>query len=116
MKSYLLDFLEKFSYEEEDKAALVGAYDKIAADKDVYEVFVELLKRYEENMNCDYEAIRESMKEISEKVGVHEYTGQLLLFICLSKKSKEYYKEAGLSDEIWFTTMSDLKYKMVECK
>lgn len=116
IKSYLLDFLEKFSYEEEDKAALVGAYDKIAADKDAYEAFVELLKRYEENMNCDYEAIRESMKEISEKVGVHEYTGQLLLFICLSKKSKEYYKEAGLSDEIWFTTMSDLKYKMVECK
>ena len=71
IKNYLLDFLEKFSYEEEDKAALVGAYDKIVADKEAYKTFVELLKRYEDDMHCDYEAIRESMKELSAKVGVH---------------------------------------------
>lgn len=116
MKKYLLEFVENFSYEEEDKKALAEAYDKIAADTDVYEIFMELLKRYEDDMNCDFEAIREGMKELSAKAELHEYTGQLLLFICLSKQSKEYYKDADLSEEIWFTTMCDLKYKMIECK
>lgn len=116
IKNYLLDFQEMFSYEEEDKAALMDAYDKIATDKDGYEAFTELLKRYEEDMNCDFEAIREAMKEVAVKVGIHEYTGLLLLFICLSKTLKEYYKEAELSEDVWFNTMCDLKYKMIECK
>ena len=116
IKQYLLGFLEEFSYEEEDRAALTAAFEKIAASTELYEEFAELLKRYEEDMNCDFEAIREAMKETSAKAGVHEYTGQLLLFICLSKTMRDYYKKAGLNEEIWFTTVCDLKYKMVECK
>jgi len=56
------------------------------------------------------------MKEISEAVGVHEYTGALLLLICYSRQLKEYYKAAGLSEEIYKATMLDLKYKLMECR
>lgn len=116
IRQYLLDFLKEFSYDKEDNAVLTEAFDKVAADAEVFEVFKRLLKNYEEDINCDFEEIRETMEEISAKAEIHEYTGQLLLFICLSMTLKVYYKEAGLSEELWFNTISDLKYKMVECK
>ena len=116
MEKYFAEFLEEFSYEEEDKAALQEAFDQIAGAVDVYKEFTELLKIYEEDVNCDFNTIRGKMKEIASQAGIHEYTGNLILFICLSKFLKQYYVEAGLNEGIWFTTMSDLKWKMVECK
>lgn len=116
MKTYLKTFLEQFSYLEEDQAELCKAYDKLEASKEVYQEFKGLLKAYDAEMNCDFQSVIEHMTVISSKAGIHEYTGFLILFICLSKSLKRYYEEAGYGEEIWFTTMCDLKWKVEECK
>lgn len=49
-------------------------------------------------------------------VGAEVYTGNLVAFICLSKILRVFYLQNGLSEQLWQTSMQDLKWKMVECK
>lgn len=116
LKQYLAEFMERFEYSMEDRMVIERAFAVLEASGEAYQEFVHFLKVYDENNNCDYQNMRLRMTEIAAKAGIPEYTGFLLLFICLSKSLKRYYQEAGYSEEIWFTTMCDLKYKMNECK
>jgi len=116
MKSYLHDFFETFSYPEEARQVLMQAYLRLEEKEEYHMAFQRLLERYAENMCCDFELLLKEMKELSVCAGIHEYTGSLLLCICLSEKLKEYYKEEGISEQIWFDSMCDLKWKLMECK
>ncbi len=117
MKQYIDKFLDEFSYPEEAGSCLRQAYDGIAARQQLSGEFQKLLNSYKENhQKCDFKQMTAAMKMISAAAGIHEYTGNLLLFLCLSKRLKELYQEAGIEEEIWFTSMMDLKWKLAECK
>lgn len=115
MQEYLQAFFEEFAYPEEAAAALTQAHQKICEDTQSKRNFDAFLKSYEADKNCDLEQILAEMVKLSETVGVHRYTGSLLLFICLSKTLKQYYLSQGLDENIWYTSMCDLKWKMLEC-
>ena len=113
MREYLRDFFEWFDYPQEARGALLDAYDAIAAHEGAR--FSELLSRYEADINSDMNRMIEEAGQISESAGVHEYTGELLLFICMSRTLLEYYRREGIAEEIFYTSMCDLKYKLIEC-
>ena len=116
MKKYLAEFFEMFSYPEEAAAALNGAYEELTADQSRQQQFEALMHCYAADKNCDFKDIFEKIRELSDAAGIHRYTGELLLFICLSKALKQHYLAEGVDEEIWFTSMCDLKYKLVECQ
>ena len=116
LKQYLVEFMEHFEYSKEDCLVIEKAFVTLEASGEAYQEFLQFLKAYDEDMKTDFTSMRLCMKEVSAKAGIHEYTGFLILFICLSKSLKRYYQEAGYSEEIWFTSMCDLKYKLEECK
>lgn len=115
MKGYLVAFFEKFSYPEEAAEVLLQGWEKIMNGLETKEKFEALLARYAADRKSDFQKLLEEMEGISAAAGIHKYTGDLLLPICMSKKLKEYYQEDGLSEEMWFTAMCDLKYKLIEC-
>ena len=115
MKNYLREFLVSFEYPEESHSVLLEAYDRITQNGESKAIFDELLSEYNKSYNVDYTHALENVRRASAIAGVHEYTGDLLLFICYSKKLKEYYIEAGLDLEIYRTSLFDLKYKIIEC-
>lgn len=115
-QAYFKDFFERFSYPEEACSALEGALGKITNNERVYQSFLELIQRYENDMKCDFRSIRARIKEVSAEAGVHEYVGNAVLVICLSKTLLQYYLAAGYDEEFWYTTMYDLKWKTAECK
>lgn len=116
MKEYLHQFFEEFSYPQEAREQLEQTCDRIYSDEILKEDFEKVLKCYEEQMDCDFAALLAQMETISAKAGIHVYTGHMLLLICLSKTLKQYYRTAGVEEEIWHTCMCDLKYKLMECK
>ena len=116
MKKYLLDFMEQFTYLEEARVVLLEAFDTLNKDEESYKVFKELLQRYEDDIRCDWKSMRAHMKEISADTGIHEYVGNTLFVICLSKRMKQHYLDTGLSEDMWYSTMYDLKWKIAECK
>jgi len=133
MRRYIIDFLNEFEYPAEAVGCLLQAYDAICtgtdgdavsddatgrlADKaDTTAVFGKLLDAYKADIHCDFKQLVAEMKGLSEAVGIHEYTGNLLLFICLTRRLKQYYTEAGIDLAIWYTSMLDLKWKNIECQ
>lgn len=53
---------------------------------------------------------------LSEDSGVSRYAVDMLVLLYATEKMAERYKEAGISDEIYFDTISDLRNKLFECK
>ena len=76
----------------------------------------ELLQYYSTDFRCDFQVIIKKVREVSFGADIPVYTGNLVAFICLSKILRVFYLQNGLSEQLWQTSMQDLKWKMVECK
>lgn len=116
MRRYLTDFFKDFGYGAADAAVLLAAYDRVAEDADAAAEWQAMLDIYKADFNCDYKALIARADAVAEKLLLHPYTLDLLLFICLSKHTKALYAARGLDPRIYHNSMLDLKYKLEECK
>ena len=115
MREYVVNFLNDFDYPEEAKKELIEAYDALVADEFCKSELDRLVNLYEENINLDYGVIFKSTPEMEKKCGVHHYKSELIVFILFSKHLKKLYNENNIDESIWFNSMLDLKYKLIEC-
>lgn len=118
MREYLLRFFEEFEYEKADAAMLLSAYGTIVCDGEAARLLGEILSLYEANYKIDFEkeVLNTRAKAIAEETGLHTYTVDLLVFICMSRRLRALYRERELSEEIYRDSMLDLKWKLEECK
>jgi len=116
MREYLVNFFVSFEYEESDAEFLLNVYDRIAGREDTLAVWNEAIRIYERDTNCDFKLIISLAQDVAQRLSIHNYTTELLIFICLSKHLKELYIERGIDPKIFHNTMLDLRYKLDECK
>ena len=116
MIEYVLSFMNELGFDKEAVASLSADIEKIYANEDAKELFAGAVDDYKRDIHSNYTELREAAKRAGEIVGVHAYSAELLLFICFSKHLRELYRLRGISDRIWFDSMSDLKWKLWECK
>lgn len=113
---YLEYFFEFYEYNKDDAAVLTDAYKKTADNREASSILMQAMDMYDKNPDRDFPKILELADEIALKTGIHEYTAELLMCICLSKKAKEVYESKGINMEYFHGNMLDLKYKLEECK
>lgn len=116
LKNYLERFFCEFEYEQDDSDYLSYIYELILNDKDADKCMLDALSLYNDNIECDYDEILKLCGVIAKKINIHEFTIELLMFICMSKRLSEIYNERGIDREIFHNSMLDLKYKLDECK
>ena len=117
MKEYIDGFCVRFGYPEEARAALVAAYDEITEDPELSALFHGGLREYEADRWTSAEPFRALLDELRARSGrPHYYASHLLFFICCSRHLLELYRREGISEEIWFDSMCDLKWKLFECR
>ena len=116
MIEYVLSFMDELGFDKEAVESLSADIEKIYANEDAKALFAGAVDDYEKDIHSNYTELREAAKRAGEIVGVHAYSAELLLFICFSKHLRELYRLRGISDRIWFDSMSDLKWKLWECK
>jgi len=116
MRNYLADFFPRIEIASEDAEHLLSAYNVIASDERAFAVFNEALALYDTDMNCDFKLIVELADKAAEVTGIQEFTAEFIFLAALSRRLKENYAARGLSDELFYHTMLDLKYKLEECK
>lgn len=116
MRDYLLNFLKKQNYTQEDSEYLISCYDKINSDENAKKCLEKAVALYNENINCEYGVIVGLADEAAKIVYVCEYTAELIMFLLFTKKLKERYDEKGISEEIFNATVSDFRYQMQVCK
>ncbi len=115
MKAYLTSFLQECSYEEADVEVLLAAYDRLQQCPQARLAWEKAIAAYG-GTSCDHNAMIALVDEAAMHSGVHEYTADLLLYLCLSKRLRERYRERGIDDGIFVNSMLDLRYKLDECK
>ncbi len=114
-KEHYLAFYKEFSYPEESVLSLQSGYDAFRT-AGIEARFDELVARYEKDMYTDHTQLRADMRILSDSAGVNVCQGDLLLMIALSKPLKGYYEKAGISLDVWHSSMLDLRCKLLECK
>ena len=115
MREYVLKVMQELEFDKEAIDSLYADFVKIYSDENAKKEFDECISAYEENINLDYGWLLSKAEKAGESVGVHKYSGGLLVFLCLSKHLRELYKKEGIDDQIWYDSMLDLKWKLWEC-
>ncbi len=116
MRTYLADFFEEFAYGARDAEYLLRTYDAVMSDTQARDRLDEALRMYDTDTHCDYDRLIALADEAAAVTGIHEYTLELLLFICLSRRLRDIYREQGIDDDLFYRSMLDLRYKLEECK
>ena len=116
MREYLCTFLEEYRYPLDATAVLLDAYDRIAANAEAREAWEGALALYEADCCCDSDTLIGKADEAAERVGIHAYTAELLLFLCLSRHLRTLYCERGICLDYYQKSMEDLRYKLDECR
>ena len=116
MERYLTDFLRSQGYEPEDAAYLLDVYGRITRNPEAQRLWDEALALYDGDANCNYDDIIRRADQAAEMLDFHQYTAELLVFLCLSRRLRERYQERGLDLDIFDRSMADLRYKLEECK
>ena len=111
---YFEYFFNEFDYPEGARKSILEDYSKIVSS-DFLSEFNSIIEEYDKNLNCDFGLLLAKMDEIAKGVEIHQYASNLIFFIALSKRLKEYYISRGISLDIYKDSVLDLKYKMLKC-
>ena len=107
--------MQRYDYPAAAREVLFNAFDAIMAIPETAAKMQSFWDTYAAEFNCDIQAMRAEMKEVSKQANVHEYTGDLLFFICLARYMKAHYEKQGLDLTLMHDSLYDLKYKLDEC-
>lgn len=56
------------------------------------------------------------LHEVAEQAGVHPYAADMVFAIWCAHSLRYVYKQKGWDEEIFWKSMEDLRYKLMECK
>lgn len=113
--THVNSFCKEFNYPAEACCFLTESMKKIEGNEESFSIFDEQVMLYESGSTFSHpEALKAAIKT-AEIAGVHSYTAQLLIYICFAKHTRVLYAKQGISDEIYIMSMSDLKWKLMEC-
>lgn len=114
--NYFEWFFNEFDYPQESREAVLACYDRIIGCEESGLLLKKLISDYEKDVKCNYTALINGAKELSEKCGVNFYTGVFVFLVLLTKPLKEFYRKNAIDESIWKTSVFDLKYKLLKCK
>ena len=110
IKENAINLMKKLEFSIDAQDYLLKSLDKLLLTDD----FMQIIKYYEQD-NSDFLKMLDDVKILAEKVAISHYTANMVLFICISPILYKKYKRKGISDEVFYNTMSDLRYKLDEC-
>lgn len=106
--------IEKQDYPAEAREVIIRTEEKILADEKANKIYESMYRAYWlKKKNFDH--FSDKVKALAELIGEHEHTVKLVLLINCTKPLLALYKKEGISEDIYWNTIIDLKVKMLEC-
>ena len=115
---YVEEICSRYSYPDGTFEALRGTYESLSENSADGINFFKWLSYYEDGGELTDEVCRALLNETAgaaAAVGESEYTVHLLLLILMSRRMHELYRDANISDDIFYDSLADLKWKLYEC-
>lgn len=111
---YLVDFMELIHLPSEARPVLLEAGKTLMAQQgdEMNRLCALFMSDPEENAAAAFE----QLDKAAEACGVHSYTASFVFLAWNAQELHERYRAKGISDEIFRDTMTDLRYKLNECR
>ena len=117
MKDYkhALLVMEKQDYPADAREVIIRANEKILANEEANKIYESMYRAYWKNKK-NFHTFSDKSNKLAELIGENVYTVYLVLLINCTKPLRAAYKKAGISEDIYWNSIMDLKVKMLECK
>lgn len=116
MTAQIKSFCTEFDFPHEATETLIETYKQLKATP-LHPLFEGHVRLYsEDDASFSYSDALGAIRKISDKTGIEGKTLELLFFIRISEHCRELYVDAEIPLNIYKDSMTDLKYKMLECK
>ena len=115
---YIKSICDRYDYPSGTFEALQKAYTSITENREANEVFFGRINRYSRDEileDADWKALLSETAEAANSCGENKFTAHLLLLILMAPHMHELYKRSGISDEVFYDSLCDLKWKLLEC-
>lgn len=116
MINYALNFMKEIGFDEDAIASLHNDIKKIYENGAAKDLFEECISLYENDIFTDFPSLLSKAAEAGALANVHEYSAHMLILVCMTKHLRDEYRKNGMPDDIFFASVSDLKWKLWECK
>lgn len=113
--NHALLVMDKQEYPAEAKEVIIRTEEKILKNEQANKIYESMYRAYwlkKKNFDC----FSDKVKALAEMIDEHVYTVNLVLLLNCTKPLLAAYKKEGISEEIYWNTVIDLKVKMLECK
>ena len=105
-------YCKLFDFPNEATAHFTAVWDGLAARYDLSERFSAIRVAFLQAGNKTY---LEQLQAFSEESGTDRRTLDMLFLLWCAPFLREDYREKGISDTVFAETLSDLRYKLMEC-
>ncbi len=116
MKDYIITFCKELDIPQEAAEALAGAYAAIEAVPRARALFYENITAFNEGRFLDNNDELKLLDAVAELSRVDLRVVHMLFYVCLSPFTRKLYEQRGIPYKIFFDTMTDIKWKLLECK
>jgi len=116
IQEYANKTMEELDFPKEAIDGLNHNLSIILENEEAKKIFENNIDKYEENINLNYDEVLKDMDKVAEITGVHKFKTEFLVFLVFSKHLKDVYIQNKVDLKIWHDSMSDLKWKLLECK
>ena len=113
MMKFIEAFEDRLGFCSDAKECFKAAAEKIILNPQLHELFLKCEKNYFEDDDTAY--TEKILNDISNTTGIHIYTVSFVFLMFCAKRLKENYLKNGLSEELFWDLMRDLKCKLDEC-
>lgn len=115
MTKYIQNFCQEFQYPKEATDTIITSYTNLSNTSDAYSIFHNYTDLYNKDQLDDFKDVFNALDKAAEYANINKYTLHLIFYICLSKHTRELYEKKDIPYEIYYDSMSDLKWKLIEC-
>ena len=112
---YLQDFMPRCDFPDEAIASLLKDYDTVHRDPHCGAQFDALVLLFDKDLLDRYQDALDCLRRLAEQVDVPYQAVHMLYLLCLSRRTRELYEARGISEQIYWMTMKDMTWKLLEC-
>lgn len=112
-KDFITNLMREIDFPNDAIVYLSDCIDTIIS-KDSENKFDETLEIFYKN-DFNWKEISPLLEDLSKKTGIHRYSVDLIFTMACSERLKQKFADEGISDEVFWDTMSDFTCKLHEC-
>ena len=112
---YIKSLSQRLEFSREATTFLVATSTKIHQYSCTNSFYTKAIKAYVES-NYEIQAVENILKLLSKTINLPYYSVLQIFFMELAEKLETRYYDANYDEKLFINTISDLKYRMLECK